>query len=112
MIKWERGEQGARSLRLRGTLADHHVAASVAVVGNSIHLFTRVRRGPITHLFMWVGRDRINKEGPFSIHLFTWVRRDPLINYRPLYVGGKGRINKEGPFSIHLFTWVRIDPFI
>ena len=43
VIEWEEEDQGVWSMRLRGTIADHRVTASVAVVGDAIHLFTKVR---------------------------------------------------------------------
>lgn len=42
-LEWESKEGGAKSLRLRGVIGDHQVSASVAVVADTIHIFTRVR---------------------------------------------------------------------
>ena len=42
-IRWEGlGAEGARSLKLRGSIGDHQVSADVATVNDTIHIFTRV----------------------------------------------------------------------
>ena len=47
-LEWEGQEGGAgRSLRLRGTIGDRQVSADVAVVEETIHVFTRVSPGLI-----------------------------------------------------------------
>lgn len=40
-IQWEEKE-GVWSMRLQGTIKDHQVSVSVAVVDNQLHLFTMV----------------------------------------------------------------------
>ena len=52
-IQWEGQGERTRSLRLRGMIADHQVTATVAVVGDHIHLFTRVRAGDVRVGVAW-----------------------------------------------------------
>lgn len=47
-LEWEGQGGGARqSLKLRGTIGDRQVLADVAVVEDTIHIFTRVSLGRI-----------------------------------------------------------------
>ena len=46
-LDWREGrEGGAQSLRLQGVIGDHQVSADVAVVENTVHIFTRVSTFP------------------------------------------------------------------